>query len=296
MHGPEHLYGWRMDLDLRQLRALVAVVDEGSFTDAAIALGTSQASVSRAVAALEAALGARVLRRNTRQVSPTVVGARAVRHARRVLDEVAALRRSVESPDGRLRIGYAWAALGRHTTAVQSRWAAQHPGSELVFVHSASRAAGLTDGTADVAVVRQAPADPRIASALVGHEARVAALATGDPLARRRSLRMGDFTGRTVGLDSIAGTTTADLWPPGTAPATRSVHGIDEWLTLIAAGQAIGLTSEATAVQYPRLGVTYRPVRDAAPLPVWLTWWRDEPPPSFPDLERLVRAAYEGTG
>jgi DNA-binding transcriptional LysR family regulator len=97
-----------MDLDLRQLRALIAVVDQGSFTDAAIALGTSQASVSRAVAALETALGARVLRRNTRQVSPTVVGARAVRHARRVLEEVAALRRSIVSPDGLLRIGYAW--------------------------------------------------------------------------------------------------------------------------------------------------------------------------------------------
>lgn len=138
------------------------------------------------------------------------------------------------------------AALGRHTTAVQSQWANQHPGTELVFVHSWSRAAGLTDGVADLAVVRQAPTDPRIASALLGHEARVAALATGDPLARRQRLQMADFTGRTIGLDTIAGTTTADFWPPESAPATRSVHGIDEWLTLIAAGQAIGLTSASS--------------------------------------------------
>lgn len=214
--------------------------------------------------------------------------------ARRVLEEVDALRRSVESPDGRLRISYAWAALGRHTTVVQSQWAEQHPGSELVFVHSWSRPAGLTDGTADVAVVRTAPTDPRIASAVVGHEARVAALAKGDRLTRRRRLRMADFVGRTVGLVTIAGTTTADLWPPESAPQLRYVHGIDEWLTLVAAGQAIGLTSEATAVQYPRLGVTYRPVTDAPPLPVLLTWWRDEPPQSLQELQRLVRAAYEG--
>lgn len=283
-----------MDVDVRQLRAFAAVVDEGSFTDAAIALGISQASVSRAVAGLEAVLGARVLQRSTRQVSPTAVGSRALPHARRVLEEIAALRRSVESPDGLLRIGYAWAALGRHTTAVQTQWARDHPGSELVFVQSWSRAAGLTEGAADVAVVRQALSDARIAMALVGHEARVAALASGDPLARRRFLRMADFTSRTVGLDPVAGTTTADLWPPESAPSTRSVHGIDEWLTLIAAGQAIGLTSEATAVQYPRLGLTYRPVRDAPPLPVWLAWWRDDPPPSLPDLQRLVRSAYEG--
>ncbi|RYZ29166.1 MAG: LysR family transcriptional regulator, partial [Propionibacteriaceae bacterium] len=63
-----------MAIDLRQLRALVAVVEEGSFTDAAIALGTSQASVSRAVAALESALGTRVLRRTSRQVTTTAAG------------------------------------------------------------------------------------------------------------------------------------------------------------------------------------------------------------------------------
>ena len=74
----------------------------------------------------------------------------------------------------------------------------------------------------------------------------------------------------------------------------RPVQGIDEWLTLIAAGQAIGLTSEATAVQYPRLGVTYRPVADAPPLSVWLSWWRDDPPPALDDLKRLIGAAYEG--
>jgi len=295
MRDPPNSYDLRMDVDLRQLRALIAVVDEGSFTDAAIALGTSQASVSRAVAALEAALGARVLRRTTRQVAPTVVGARAVRHARRVLEEVAALHRSVASTPEQLRVGFAWAALGRHTTAVQARWAAAHPGAELVFVQSWSRAAGLTDGVTDVAVVRQAPTDSRIASAVVGHEARVAAVPSGDPLARRRRLRMSDFTGRMVGLDTITGTTTSDLWPPDSAPATRPVQGIDEWLTLIAAGQAIGLTSEATSVQYPRLGVTYRPVTDAPPLSVWLSWWRDDPPPALDDLKRLIRTAYEAS-
>ena len=50
MRGPPDSYDGRMDVDVRQLRALVAVVGEGSFTDAAILLGTSQASVSRAVA------------------------------------------------------------------------------------------------------------------------------------------------------------------------------------------------------------------------------------------------------
>ena len=65
-----------MDIDLRQLRAFVTVVDEGSFTEAATALHLSQASVSRAVASLETAIGAKVLRRTTREIGLTEVGAK----------------------------------------------------------------------------------------------------------------------------------------------------------------------------------------------------------------------------
>lgn len=42
----------------------------------------------------------------------------------------------------------------------------------------------------------------------------------------------------------------------------RLVQGVDEWLTFISTGQAIGISSEATAAQNPRPGITNRPVRD----------------------------------
>src|SRR3954453_3821445 len=123
-----------MDVEVRQLRALLAVVDAGPFTGAAAALRVTQASVSRTVAALERALGARVLQRTTRETSLTPVGAQVVRHARRVVAEgVAAIRRAAEQRRGDLRVGYAWSALGRHTTVVQRRWSDAHPGSALVF-------------------------------------------------------------------------------------------------------------------------------------------------------------------
>jgi hypothetical protein len=48
-----------MDVELRQLRFLVAIVDAGSFTDAALDLGVSQAAVSRTLAALEQSLKVR---------------------------------------------------------------------------------------------------------------------------------------------------------------------------------------------------------------------------------------------
>ncbi|MGY1724721.1 LysR family transcriptional regulator [Blastococcus sp. SYSU DS0533] len=282
-----------MSAEVRQLRALVAVVDAGTFTGAADLLGTSQASVSRSVAALERGIGARVLRRTTREVSLTVVGSRVLAHARRVLEEVAAIQRAAEETRPDVRVGYAWAALGRHTTAVQRRWSRAHPGSTLVFVQSNTPTAGLTEGLADVSVLRRPVTDPRLGSALLGTERRYAAVAADDPLARRRTLALPDFAGRTVAVDTLTGTTTGELWSPPAAPAvTRAVRGVDEWLTVIAAGQAMGITAGATARQHPRPGVVYRVVRDAPRVPVWMAWWTDSPPAGLEELLRLVREEY----
>lgn len=281
------------DVDLRGLRAFVAVVDAGSFTQAAATLGLSQASVSRAVGALETALGARVLQRTTRRVTLTVTGRQVIGHARRALEEVSALHRAVSEAGGEVRVGYAWAALGRHTTPVQRRWAAEHPGSSLLFVQSNTPTAGLADGLADVAVLRRPVSDERVAGVVVGLERRFAVAASSDPLARRRQVRLADFAGRTVGVDGLTGTTTEELWPSGVAPgATREVRGVDEWLVLVAAGQAVGVTSEATARQHPRPGVVYRPLVDAPPVAVTLAWWRDDPHPLLPQIRRIVCEAY----
>ncbi|HST82758.1 MAG TPA: LysR family transcriptional regulator [Kineosporiaceae bacterium] len=277
-----------MNTELRQLRALVAIADHGTFTDAAIELGVSQASVSRTIAALEAGLGVRLLRRTTRSVSPTVVGARLITRARRILVEVAELERVAEDGDGDLRLGYAWAAFGRHTAALQRAWATEHPRAPMVLVQSNTPTAGLAEGLAEVSVVRR-QLDDRFQTVQIATESSYAAVAADDPLAKRRFLRMADFAGRTIGIDTRTGTTTMALWEPGAGPAVvRETGSVDEWLTLIAAGQAVGLTSEATVAQYPRPGVVYRPVRDAQPMPVWLAWWRDDPPALHPALVRLA--------
>jgi DNA-binding transcriptional LysR family regulator len=63
-----------MDLELRHLRCLVAIADAGTFTDAGIELGVSQAAVSRNLLALEDLLGVRLLQRTSRSVTPTAAG------------------------------------------------------------------------------------------------------------------------------------------------------------------------------------------------------------------------------
>ncbi|MFC9913326.1 LysR family transcriptional regulator [Streptomyces sp. NPDC059862] len=281
-----------MDVELRQLRCLVAIVDEGTFTDAATALGVSQAAVSRTLASLERALGVRLLRRTSRQVTPTATGLRVVAHARRVLVEVDHLVREATSGHIQVRVGYAWAALGRHTLPFQRQWGAVHPETELHLVRVNSPTAGLLEGMCDLAVVRRVPDDRRLDSAIVGLERRLCALAADDPLARRRSVRLADLSGRTLLVDRRTGTTTVDLWPPDSRPATEETHDVDDWLTVIATGRCIGLTAESTAHQYRRPGVVYRPVRDAEPVAVRLIWWRDDPHPATQAVIELLAALY----
>ncbi|MFJ4277155.1 LysR family transcriptional regulator [Streptomyces massasporeus] len=280
------------DVEFRQLRCLVAIVDEGTFTDAAHVLGVSQAAVSRTLASLERALGVRLLRRTSREVTPTTTGLRVVAQARRVLGEVDDLIREATSGHAVLRIGYAWSALGRHTSAFQRRWAQDRPGTELHLVRVNSATAGLAEGMCDLAVVRRPPEDRRLDSAIVGLERRMVALAADDALARRRSVRLADLSGRTLLVDRRTGTTTPDLWPPDSRPATEETHDVDDWLTVIATGRCVGMTAESTAHQYRRPGVVYRPVRDAEPIAVRLAWWSDEAHPATQPAIELLTALY----
>lgn len=281
-----------MDVELRQLRVLVAIADAGTFTDAAIELGVSQAAVSRTLASLERALDVRLLRRTSRSVTPTATGVRVLARARRLLAEADDLVAEATSGHARLRIGYAWSAMGRHTVAFQRLWPRRWPHIDLRLVRTNTATGGLAEGACDIAVVRVAPDPRRFDSVVVGLEPRYCAMAADDPWARRRSIRLADIAGRTLLVDRRTGTTTVDLWPPGTRPATRRTADIDDWLAAVAAGGCVGVTARSTVDQYRRPGVVYRPLRDAAPIAVRLAWWHDDPHPAARHAVELLTELY----
>lgn len=284
----------RMNLEARRLRILIALADEGSFTDAAIALGVSQAAVSRGLASLEADLGVRLVHRTTRELTFTAAGSAALVHARRVLDDVAALERAVGGGTAELRLGYAWAALGERTAVVQEAWQVEHPDVALVWTPVNSRTAGLLEGITDMAVLRHSVDDRRLRSSVVGLEPRVAAVASGHPLARKRTLRLGDFDGGTIAIDPVTGSTTEALWPEGSGPAsTLQVRGIEEWLAAVATGRAMGISSGATAWHHPRPGVAFRRMTGVPPVAVSLAWRASDAPPLAQSLVSLAASAYD---
>ncbi|MEU5853886.1 LysR family transcriptional regulator [Nocardiopsis dassonvillei] len=269
-----------MDMELRHLRCLVAIVDTGSFTDAALELGTSQAAVSRNLAALERFLGVRLLHRTSRDVAPTTAGVQVLARARAVLAEADNLVREAGTGHSRLRLGHAWSAVGRHTAEFQRLWAASHPDVDLHLVRTNSPTGGLAEGLCDLAVVRAAFDERRFDSALVGWERRYCAMASDDPWARRRSIRLAEIAERHVLTDRRTGTTTAELWPERARPALEHVNDIDDWLAGIATGRSVGITAESTVTQYRRDGIAFRLVGDAPRVPVRVLWRRHDPHPA----------------
>lgn len=77
-----------MHVTLRQLRAFICVVETASFSEAAKAMHLSQAALSGLIRELETRVGVRLLDRNTRSVSPSVVGLAFEPMARRVLSSL----------------------------------------------------------------------------------------------------------------------------------------------------------------------------------------------------------------
>ena len=279
-------------MELKHLRCLVAVVDTGSFTDAAIELGVSQAAVSRTVLALEQILGVRVLHRTSRAVTLTTAGVRVLERARHLLAEADDLVREAATGHKHLRIGHAWGAMCRHTTEFQRRWHERYPAVELHLIRHNSATGGLAEGLCDLAVLRTAVDARRFASAIVGREARYCALAADDPWARRRSIRLDEVAQRTVLIDRRTGTTSAELWPEPDRPRLEYTKDVDDWLAAIAAGRCVGITPQATVAQYRRDGIVYRPLRDAQPVPVQLIWFGQDPHPATRAAVALLADLY----
>lgn len=116
---------------LTEMEAFATVVDQGGFTDAAKKMGISKSAVSKHVSSLEARLGARLLNRTTRRVSPTEIGLAYYDRARRVLNdagEADALVTSMQSaPSGLLRISVATDFGVNHLSPVLGDFLSEFP-------------------------------------------------------------------------------------------------------------------------------------------------------------------------
>jgi DNA-binding transcriptional LysR family regulator len=128
--------------ELDDLRAFVEVVETGGFSRAAQRLGLAKSIISRRLARLEADLGAPLLSRTTRGVSPTEAGAEFKLRAQQILADLDAARDAVAQHGqeivGRLRVAAPLSFGLRHLAPLFAELAARHPRLEVEVSYSDS--------------------------------------------------------------------------------------------------------------------------------------------------------------
>jgi DNA-binding transcriptional LysR family regulator len=141
--------------EIEDLRAFVEVVEAGGFSRAANRLGVSKSIVSRRIARLEAELGARLLSRTTRGISPSEAGLELKARAERILLDLQEAEDAVAQRSGdvagRLRVSVPLAFGVRHVAPVLAELLARHRRLSIDAVYT-DRLVDLIAERFDVAV------------------------------------------------------------------------------------------------------------------------------------------------
>lgn len=147
-----------MTPSLDSLRALVAIGETGSFTDAARRLNSTQSTVSHQIRRLEAELGRKLIRRTTRSAVLNPDGEAAFAHAKRVLERMDQLvgHFGAGAPQGALRFGLAEDCLSDRIADLLRVFQARHPNLRLdiTIAPSARLVAGLAANRLDIGLLR----------------------------------------------------------------------------------------------------------------------------------------------
>ncbi|ONG56389.1 LysR family transcriptional regulator [Pseudoroseomonas deserti] len=144
-------------IELRHLRCLVALAEEGSFSRAAARLGTTQPAVSQLLKRLEDMVGQRLVHRDRLSLSLTALGEEVLLQAREALAAVdgalEATRRSLRGEAGRLRVGLSVPSLYGGVPALIRRLRAARPGVavEMTVLPSTEQPAALLERRVDLA-------------------------------------------------------------------------------------------------------------------------------------------------
>src|SRR6195256_6980948 len=119
-------------LNLDQLRALLEVVESGSFSAAARRLNLTQPAISLQIRELERRFGVRLIERLGKQAHATVPGRELVEAAQRILRECnhvdAAMRRFREGWTGRVHVGTTLTAMIYRLPPILRGWRLGDPG------------------------------------------------------------------------------------------------------------------------------------------------------------------------
>jgi DNA-binding transcriptional LysR family regulator len=181
-----------MDVDLRQLRAFSTIARLASFTRAARVLNLSQPALTVQLRNLEAALGVKLLDRNSRSVALTRVGRELLPTLERVLHDldaaVADTRGLAAQRHGVVRVAALPSyAAGMLADAI-SRFAGTHPRVRFEVKDAVSRRVldMVKAEAADIGIAGSAQREPELEIVHRFHDRMCVVFPAGHPIARAR--------------------------------------------------------------------------------------------------------------
>ncbi|RLP68018.1 LysR family transcriptional regulator [Mycetocola reblochoni] len=255
-------------VDLQQLRYVVAVAEERSFTRAAERCFVVQSALSHRVKALESELGLTLFARSSRRVEPTPAGDAFVAQARASLAAADRAVRDASAADGRvtgtLTLGVIPTLTGLDLAELLGRFRAAHPGVRLIVRVGGSDefVAAIASGTMDVALLGlpSSAGAPPVAHRELSRDRLSAVLPSDHRLAARKRLRLAELVDEDF-VDFPQGTPGREQTDRAFADAGLSravpfeVMSVELMRDLIARGLAVGMLSPG-AGGVPAAGAT----------------------------------------
>lgn len=189
-------------LRLKDLDALLTVIEAGSMARAAQRLALTQPAVSKAMSEMEATLGVPLLERDARGVRPTAFGEALADRARAMLDELGQAERDLahiaDPMAGEVRIGTTEPMTFTVAEAIR-RLAAERPrvAFDIAIADTGSLMVDLRARRLDVVVTRAGAGETTedIAADWLYRVPLAVVADRGNPLLRRRGLRLADVIG-----------------------------------------------------------------------------------------------------
>ena len=279
-----------MQVEVRHLRAFVAVAEELNFTRAAERLHLAQQALSSQIQQLEQRMDAPLFLRTSRRVELTPAGHALLAQAPGLpsaLDgAVESARQAARGEAGNLTVGLLATAALDLTPQILRAFAADRP-QVIVSLRNVSfdePTGGVATGEADVALVWLPFSAAGLAIEPLYEDPRLAVLARDHPLAEQQEdLRAADLTGYPMGwieeLDPVARDfwTLAEFRQDDRPPQTVPIRGFDEMFVAIRAGRAVAAVPESISGSLPWSDVVTRPVADLPPATVAVCRREHEP-------------------
>ena len=286
-----------------RIRALLAVIEEGSVNRAAVRLHITQPALSRQMQALENEVGGKLLERETSGVKPTGLGHALVKSMAPLVQSydkaMADLRRQARGGRLELRVGYLVSAAPSVLTPALAKLRTSHPEVTLMLHDLSPREQidGLRSGELDVALIGQegAVAAKEFHSLKLQSLGICAALSAGDPLASRSSIAIKALESRPfIGIDDdqMPGRNrwiTALCKTAGFKPRFAGiVDGITNVLSLVVSESAVTLLPDYF-LRSSHPGITFVPIRDDKARWEFIVLWQKgrTSPPTRALLEAL---------